>query len=42
MAYIEWGTRLAVPTHNSSNSHTSFADAEVGWGIPGGPYRPES
>lgn len=40
MAYIEWGTRLAVL--NSQPGATVTADAPMpvwGWGVPGGPYQ---
>jgi hemoglobin len=43
MAYIEWGTRLAVL--NSQLEQQPTPDSPMpkwGWGIPGGPYRPES
>ena len=42
MAYIEWGTRLAV---NNSNVNDVVMNMEEpmpnwGWGVPGGPYIP--
>ena len=40
VAYIEWGTRLAVL--NSQPGAAVVADAPMpkwGWGVPGGPYR---
>jgi hemoglobin len=42
MAYIEWGTRLAVL--NSQLDQQPTPDSPMpkwGWGMPGGPYRPE-
>lgn len=41
VAYLEWGTRLAVI--NSQPGAEVVADAPMpkwGWGVPGGPYRP--
>lgn len=43
VAYLEWGTRLAVI--NSQPGQEPTLDAPMpqwGWGVPGGPYRPES
>ena len=43
VAYIEWGTRLAVL--NSQDGVAPEIDAPMpkwGWGVPGGPYVPES
>jgi hemoglobin len=43
VAYLEWGTRLAV--QNSQPGVEPVLDAPMpkwGWGVPGGPYRPES
>lgn len=45
VAYLEWGTRLALV--NSQLPADTQADSTVqmpkwGWGVPGGPYRPES
>ena len=45
VAYLEWGTRLAVV--NSQLPADTAADESTpmpkwGWGVPGGPYRPES
>jgi hemoglobin len=43
MAYIEWGTRLAVLNSQLDQQPTSDSPMpKWGWGIPGGPYRPES
>jgi len=41
VAYLEWGTRLAVI--NSQPGVAEPASAPMprwGWGVPGGPYRP--
>jgi hemoglobin len=41
VAYLEWGTRLAV--QNSQGGITVDEQAAMphwGWGVPGGPYRP--
>lgn len=41
LAYVEWGTRLAVL--NSQPGAEVVADAPMpkwGWGVPGGPYQP--
>jgi len=41
VAYIEWGTRLAVL--NSQPGQEPVLDLPMpkwGWGVPGGPYRP--
>jgi hemoglobin len=43
VAYIEWGSRLAVV--NSEAGATVDENAAMpawGWGVPGGPYRPPS
>lgn len=43
VAYLEWGSRLAV--QNSQPGVKPVLDAPMpkwGWGVPGGPYRPES
>lgn len=45
VAYLEWGTRLAVI--NSQLPSDAHADEATpmprwGWGVPGGPYQPES
>lgn len=45
VSYVEWGTRLAVI--NSQLPPDSVADPNTpmpkwGWGVPGGPYQPES
>ena len=42
VAYFEWGSRLAVI--NSQDGATVDPDAPMpkwGWGVPGGPYRPD-
>lgn len=43
VAYIEWGTRIAVL--NSNTDSTTLPEHEPmpewGWGVPGGPYIPE-
>jgi hemoglobin len=44
VAYLEWGSRLAVI---NSALPTNFQVEEAampswGWGVPGGPYQPES
>ena len=42
MAYLEWGTRLAVINSNTDEV-TEPADVPMpkwGWGVPGGPYIP--
>jgi hemoglobin len=41
VAYLEWGTRLAVI--NSQDAAAVDVDAPMprwGWGVPGGPYQP--
>jgi hemoglobin len=40
MAYIEWGTRLAVINSNASDLKLNPEEAmpKWGWGVPGGPY----
>jgi hemoglobin len=42
VAYLEWGTRLAIINSNASNA--SIGEHEPmpkwGWGVPGGPYVP--
>ena len=43
VAYLEWGSRLAV--QNSQPGVEPVLDAPMpkwGWGVPGGPYRPDS
>lgn len=41
VAYIEWGTRLAVANSQSGEEPTLEAPMpKWGWGVPGGPYRP--
>ena len=42
VAYIEWGTRLAV-VNSQLAENTTPPDSpmpEWGWGVPGGPYQP--
>jgi hemoglobin len=42
MAYLEWGTRIAV-LNSQTDSTTENPDTEMpqwGWGVPGGPYIP--
>jgi hemoglobin len=44
VAYVEWGTRLAKL---NSNEKPGFEPADEpmprwGWGVPGGPYQPQS
>ncbi|MES2279768.1 MAG: group II truncated hemoglobin [Bacteroidota bacterium] len=42
MAYLEWGTRIAVINSNT-DSTTEPPDTPMpqwGWGVPGGPYQP--
>ena len=44
LAYIEWGTRLAV-VNSQPNAVAPPVDSPMpiwGWGVPGGPYRPNS
>ncbi len=41
VAYIEWGSRLAVINSQGGATVDSHAPMPVwGWGVPGGPYRP--
>jgi hemoglobin len=42
VAYIEWGTRLAVMNSNTDDMTMSPAEPmpKWGWGVPGGPYVP--
>ncbi|HMH20504.1 MAG TPA: group II truncated hemoglobin [Puia sp.] len=42
VAYIEWGTRIAVLNSNSDFTATNpdTPMPEWGWGVPGGPYIP--
>ncbi|MBJ6759778.1 group II truncated hemoglobin [Myxococcaceae bacterium JPH2] len=41
VAYIEWGSRLAVINSQPGASVTFDAPMPAwGWGVPGGPYRP--
>lgn len=42
VAYLEWGSRLAV-INSALPAATAVADAPMpswGWGVPGGPYKP--
>jgi hemoglobin len=42
MAYLEWGTRIAV-LNSQTDSTAESPDTpmpEWGWGVPGGPYIP--
>ena len=44
VAYLEWGSRLAV-INSALPADTLVEQAPMpkwGWGVPGGPYRPES
>jgi hemoglobin len=44
VAYLEWGSRLAV-INSALPSDTPVAEAPMpawDWGVPGGPYQPES
>lgn len=42
VAYIEWGTRLAVINSQDGEQPTTEAPMpKWNWGAPGGPYRPE-
>jgi hemoglobin len=43
VAYLEWGSRLAV-INSALPDSTAVSDApmpEWGWGVPGGPYQPD-
>jgi hemoglobin len=41
VAYLEWGTRLAVINSNDPTVEaTPQPMPKWGWGVPGGPYRP--
>ncbi len=42
MAYLEWGTRLAVINSNLDDPaiNTDEPMPKWGWGVPGGPYQP--
>jgi hemoglobin len=44
VAYLEWGSRLAVINSAlSPDTHVEQAPMpKWGWGVPGGPYQPES
>ncbi len=41
MAYLEWGTRIAVLNSNLDevNESSDVPMPEWGWGVPGGPYQ---
>jgi hemoglobin len=41
MAYLEWGTRIAVLNSNldSVNEDPGIPMPKWGWGVPGGPYK---
>jgi len=42
VAYLEWGTRIAILNSNTSDN-TLNPDEPMptwGWGVPGGPYQP--
>ena len=45
VAYLEWGSRLAV-INSALSASTEVAEAPIprpwNWGVPGGPYQPES
>lgn len=43
MAYLEWGTRLAVINSNLTDTTISTDEPmpKWGWGVPGGPYLPD-
>jgi hemoglobin len=42
VAYLEWGSRLAVINSQPGAAAVENAPMPVwGWGVPGGPYRPE-
>jgi hemoglobin len=44
VAYLEWGTRLAVVNSQLSegtNTDPATPMPKWGWGVPGGPYQPE-
>ncbi|MBC8033242.1 MAG: globin, partial [Chitinophagaceae bacterium] len=43
MAYLEWGTRLAVINSNLIDVNVAVNEPmpKWGWGVPGGPYVPE-
>jgi hemoglobin len=42
MAYLEWGTRLAVINSNLDDPTINKEEPmpKWGWGVPGGPYQP--
>jgi hemoglobin len=41
VAYLEWGTRLAVINSNGPTAEPAPQPMpKWGWGVPGGPYRP--
>jgi hemoglobin len=42
LAYLEWGTRIAILNSNADNTAESPETPmpQWGWGVPGGPYQP--
>ena len=43
IAYLEWGTRIAVLNSNLTDQNTIIPTEPMpkwGWGVPGGPYQP--
>lgn len=38
MAYVEWGTRIAVLNSNLDNVDPNMPMPKWDWGVPGGPY----
>jgi len=42
VAYLEWGTRIAVTNSNTSENPINEKEPMPawGWGVPGGPYQP--
>jgi hemoglobin len=44
LAYLEWGTRIAVINSNTdvASESENIPMPEWGWGVPGGPYVPDS
>ena len=42
LAYIEWGTRIAVLNSNATNIDVNESEPmpKWGWGVPGKPYVP--
>jgi hemoglobin len=43
VAYIEWGTRIAMLNSNADSIPLNEDEPmpKLGWGVPGGPYMPE-